>query len=90
MEELTEELDLLIIEDTIPLKEEPQTLESTDSKDEILYWESDDVNPNLVIYDLENNRTFVPSSEEEIITPQPSPVEKVITRNVSSRRRNFR
>jgi len=82
-------LDLSIIEDTIP-QEEPQILELTDSKDETLYWESDDVNPNLVIYDLENNRTFVPSSEEEIITPQPSPVEKVITRNVSSRRRNFR
>ena len=83
---------MLIIEDTTPtpMQEEPQTLESIDSKDEILYWESDDVNPNLVIYDLENNRTFVPSSEEEIITPQPSPVEKVITRNVSSRRRNFR
>lgn len=89
MEELTEELDLSIIEDT-PHQEELQILESTDSKDDNLYWESDDVNPNLVIYDLENNRTFVPSSEEEIITPQPSPVEKVITRNVSSRRRNFR
>jgi len=82
-------LDLLIIED-IPHQEEPQILESTDFKDDNLYWESDDVNPNLIIYDLENNRTFVPSSEEEIITPQPSPVEKVITRNVSSRRRNFR
>ena len=78
-----------IIEDTI-IQEELPILELVDSKDENLYWESDDVNPNLVIYDLENNRTFVPSSEEEIITPQPSPVEKVITRNVSSRRRNFR
>jgi hypothetical protein len=84
------ELDLLTIEDTTPQKEEPQILELIDSKDENLYWESDDVNPNLVIYDLENNRTFVPSSEDEIITPQSSPVEKVITRNVSSRRRNFR
>jgi len=80
---------LSIIEDTI-IQEELPILELVDSKDENLYWESDDVNPNLVIYDLENNRTFVPSSEEEIITPQPSPVEKVITRNVSSRRRNFR
>ena len=80
---------MLIIED-IPHQEEPQILESTDFKDDNLYWESDDVNPNLIIYDLENNRTFVPSSEEEIITPQPSPVEKVITRNVSSRRRHFR
>jgi hypothetical protein len=86
---LKEELDLSIIEDTI-IQEELPILELVDSKDENLYWESDDVNPNLVIYDLENNRTFVPSSEEEIITPQPSPVEKVITRNVSSRRRNFR
>ena len=86
---MKEELDLSIIEDTI-IQEELPILELVDSKDENLYWESDDVNPNLVIYDLENNRTFVPSSEEEIITPQPSPVEKVITRNVSSRRRNFR
>ena len=80
---------MLTTEDTTP-QEEIQMLELIDSKEENLYWESDDVNPNSVIYDLENNRTFIPSSEEEIITPQPSPVEKVITRNVSSRRRNFR
>lgn len=84
-----EESDLLITEPTFP-QEEIQTLELVDSKDESVYWESEDTNPNLVIYDLENNRTFIPSSEEEIITPQPSPVEKVITRNVSSKRRNFR
>jgi len=80
---------LSIIEDTIP-QEEPPILKSTDSKDESLYWESDDVNPNLVIYDLENNTTLIPNSEEEIITPQSNLVEKVITRNVSSRRRNYR
>lgn len=79
-----------IIEDTIPQEEEPQISKSIDSKEETLYWESDDVNPNLVIYDLENNETFIPNSEEEIITPQPAQVEKVITRNVSSRRRNLR
>ena len=38
--------------------------------------------------DLENNKTIIPTSEEEINTlPQG---EKVISRNVSSRRRNFR
>jgi hypothetical protein len=37
---------------------------------------------------LENNKTIIPTSEEEINTlPQG---EKVISRNVSSRRRNFR
>ena len=82
-----DELDLLIIED-IPHQEEPQILESTDFKDDNLYWESDDTNPNQVIYDLENNKTIIPTSEEEINTlPQG---EKVISRNVSSRRRNFR
>ena len=82
--------DSLTIEDTIPQEEEIQILESTDSKEETLYWESDDTNPNQVIYDLENNQTIIPTSEEEINTPQQSQVEKVITRNVSSRRRNFR
>ena len=87
MEELKEESDLSIIEDTYP-QEEIQILESTDSKDEKLYWETDDVNPNLVIYDLENNKTIIPDSEEEIIPS--APVEKVISRNVSTKRRNFR
>lgn len=89
MEELTEELGSLTIEDTTPQKEEPQILESTDFKDENLYWETEDVNPNLVIYDLENNKTIIPTSEEEINAPT-SQGEKVISRNVSSRRRNFR
>jgi hypothetical protein len=89
LEELTEELGSLTIEDTIP-QEEPQILELIESKeDENLYWETDDTNPNQVIYDLENNQTIIPTSEEEInvISPQG---EKVISRNVSSRRRNFR
>ena len=89
MEELTEESGSLTIEDTTPQKEEPQILELTDFKDENLYWETEDVNPNLVIYDLENNKTIIPTSEEEINAPT-SQGEKVISRNVSSRRRNFR
>lgn len=87
MEELKEDLVSLTIENTPP-QEQIQTLELTDSKEETLYWESDDTNPNQVIYDLENNKTIIPTSEEEINTlPQG---EKVISRNVSSRRRNFR
>ena len=31
---------------------------------ESLYWEKDDVNPNSVIYDLENNKIIVPPSDE--------------------------
>jgi hypothetical protein len=84
--ESTEELDSSIIEDTTP--QQTQTLELVDSKeDENLYWETDDTNPNQIIYDLENNQTIIPTSEEEIIAPQPPQAEKVITRNVSSRRR---
>jgi hypothetical protein len=86
-EGLKEESDLSIIKDTYP-QEEIQILESTDYREEKLYWETDDVNPNLVIYDLENNKTIIPDSEEEIIPS--SPVEKVISRNVSTKRRNFR
>ena len=87
MEELKEDSVSLTIEN-IPLQEEIQTLELTDSKEENLYWETEDINPNLVLYDLENNQTIIPTSEEEINTlPQG---EKVISRNVSSRRRNFR
>jgi hypothetical protein len=87
--ELTEESDSLIIEDIPP--QQTQTLELVDSKeDENLYWETDDTNPNQIIYDLENNQTIIPTSEEDIIALQPSQPEKVITRNVSSRRRNNR
>lgn len=87
--ELTEESDSLIIEDITP--QQTQTLELVDSKeDENLYWETDDTNPNQIIYDLENNQTIIPTSEEDIIALQPSQPEKVITRNVSSRRRNNR
>ena len=81
-------MDSLTIEDTAPLQ--TQTLELADSKeDQNLYWETDDINPNQVIYDLENNETIIPTSEEEIILPSP-PMEKLISRNVSSRRRNNR
>ena len=86
-EESTEELDLLTTEDIIP-QEEIQTSELIDSKDENLYWETDDTNPNQVIYDLENNQTIIPTSEEEIISSPQG--EKIISRNVSSRRRNNR
>ena len=77
-----------IIEDTSLLQ--TQTLELVDSKeDQNLYWETDDTNPNQVIYDLENNETIIPTSEDEIILPL-QPMEKLISRNVSSRRRNNR
>ena len=80
-----------IIEDLSP-KETTPILESIDSKEENLYWETDDVNPNSVIYDLENNKTIISTFEEEILPPSPPPlpVEKIISRNVSSRRRNIR
>lgn len=53
-----------------------------------IYWEKDDINPNQVIYDLENNKVIVPNTEDEIfVTPQPKPIEnQMIIRNVSSTR----
>lgn len=81
--------------ETLPISVEEittLTLESQDSKEEpeSLYWEAaDDVNPNQVIYDIENNEVIIPTSEDEI-TVTPEPAIKVISRNVSSRRRNFR
>ena len=65
--------------------------ESQDFK-ENLYWESDDINPNQIIYDLENNKVIIPSSEEEIIIePTPTPIiNNILSRNVNPRRRNFR
>ena len=88
---MEEVLDTLIIKDTPPQQEETQILELIDSKeDENLYWETDDTNPNQIIYDLENNQTIIPTSEEEEIIAPPTPVAKLISRNVSSRRRNFR
>ena len=57
-----------------------------------LYWETDDVNPNQIIYDLDNDKTIIPQSEEDIVVG-PTPVPngpKIISRNVSSRRRNIR
>ena len=85
-------LDLEISED---LKTE-ETLELTDyssqSQVEDLYWEKDDINPNQIIYDLENDKVIIPTSEEEIIispTSTPAPI-NVISRNVSPRRRKFR
>jgi len=88
-------LDLVISED-LETEGITETLESVDystqSQTEDLYWEKDDINPNQVIYDLENDKVIIPMSEDEITsTPTPTPVPvKVISRNVSTRRRNFR
>ena len=90
LEYQTETLELEILPTLIEEITTP-TLESQDSKEEQenLYWEVDDVNPNQVIYDIENNKVITPTSEEEI-TVITEPVRKVISRNVSSRRRNLR
>jgi hypothetical protein len=73
---------------SLPL-EVPQDLTNNE---EPLYWEVDDVNPNQIIYDLENNQTIIPTSEDEIVVPEPLEPEKlIISRNVNNtRRRNFR
>jgi hypothetical protein len=51
----------------------------------VLYWEKDDVNPNLVIYDLENDKIIIPNTDEEIITPTQPPVPpKFVIKNVGN------
>jgi hypothetical protein len=78
---LQEESDLSIIEDT-----PTPTSESVDYKED-LYWEKEDVNPNQVIYDLENNKIIIPTSEEEIITTLPAPISpKFVVKNVGNTR----
>jgi hypothetical protein len=56
-----------------------------------LYWEQDELGPNQVIYDLENNQVIIPTSEDEVTTtPQIIRPKKMISRNVSnSQRRRF-
>ncbi len=56
-----------------------------------LYLESDDVNPNQVFYDLDNNRMIIPENEDDIIEEQSLNFvnKKTFSRNVrNSRRRN--
>ena len=54
---------------------------------ETLYWEGDDVNPNQIIYDLENNEVIIPDSEEDITLPQTKKEEQnLIIKNVSGTR----
>jgi len=68
-------------------------LEQTDLTDDKLYWESDDTNPNQVIYDLDNNLVIIPVSEDDVeVTPTNLPeVKKIVTRNVgNTQRRRFR
>ena len=77
---MQEESDLSIIEDT-----PTPTSESIDFKED-LYWEKEDVNPNQVIYDLENNKIIIPTSEEEITT-LPAPISpKFVVKNVGNTR----
>lgn len=57
---------------------------------ENLYWETD-TNPNLIIYDIENNEKIIPSSEDEVtVTPLPINVnKKVFSRNVNNTKRRI-
>ncbi len=60
-----------------------------------LYSESDEENPLQIIYDLDNDRVIIPSSEEDnsIVEEQSptNPIRKTFKRNVgNSRRRNSR
>lgn len=67
---------------TIPISEFQES--------ENLYWESD-TNPNIIIYDIENNEKIIPNSEDEItVTPEPINVnKKVFSRNVNNTKRRI-
>jgi len=55
-----------------------------------LYWETDDSNPNQIIYDLENNEVIIPIDEDIMTTPTPQDltiIKKIVSRNVGNTRR---
>lgn len=63
------------------------------NNEDSLYWEKDDINPNQIIYDLENNKVIIPMSEDEIIiTPTlvDQPPNFIIKNVGSTRHRNNR
>ena len=60
------------------------TLESQDSDN--LYWEKDDVNPNQVLYDLENNKVIISNDDITLNSPLTDLGPKFITKNVSNTR----
>lgn len=72
------------------LKVEEITPISEFQESENLYWETD-TNPNLIIYDIENNEKIIPSSEDEVtVTPLPINVnKKVFSRNVNNTKRRI-
>lgn len=59
-----------------------------------LYWEVDDINPNQIIYDLENDEVIIPNEDDFIPAPAPTEqpiIKKIVSRNVgNSRRRRSR
>jgi len=59
-----------------------------------LYWETDDTNPNQIIYDLENDEIIIPTDEDIITTPtltDQTIIKKIVSRNVGNTiRRRFR
>ena len=55
-----------------------------------IFLEEDEINPNQVVYDLENDEVIVPIDEDIMTTPLQS-TKKVISRNVGNiKRRRFR
>lgn len=44
----------------------PNKVKNPKQYDEELYLEKDEINPNQVIYDLENNKVIIPNSDDEV------------------------
>ena len=72
-------------------KTEEITQISESQESENIYWETEESNPNLIIYDLENDEKIIPSSEDEItVTPLPiNANKKVFSRNVNNTKRRI-
>jgi len=55
-----------------------------------IFLEEDDINPNQVVYDLDNDEMIISTYEDIMTTPLPS-TKKVISRNVGNiKRRRFK
>jgi hypothetical protein len=55
-----------------------------------IFLEQDEINPNQVVYDLENDEVIVPFDDDIMTTQQPS-TKNIISRNVGNiKRRRFR
>jgi hypothetical protein len=66
-----------LVQEELLVQEEPEVE---------IFHEKDEINPNQVVYDLENDEVFVPMDEDIMTTPLPS-TKKIISRNIGNIKR---